>query len=204
MTIKKFKLNKKFEEKQLQKKDNPKKTLRPSKRDSVIINNLDMKGRKENIKKYFKNKIKEREEMNIINTSNNNEHKEIIKDIDLNLDNYIFNFDESIFKFINTNKEQRKNNILNINKSNGDDPPINNNNEKNLNVDIGTMEFSWTNRDGLTNVYKLDQKKSQYLFDFPPEKWKNYVEKNINKIITGISNTKRSKTQKRLSFFPKL
>ena len=204
MTIKKFKLNKKFEEKQLQKKDNPKKTLRPSKRDSDIINNLDMKGRKENIKKYFKNKIKEREEMNIINTSNNNEHKEIIKDIDLNLDNYIFNFDESIFKFINTNKEQRKNNILNINKSNGDDPPINNNNEKNLNVDIGTMEFSWTNRDGLTNVYKLDQKKSQYLFDFPPEKWKNYVEKNINKIITGISNTKRSKTQKRLSFFPKL
>ena len=207
MTIKKLKINKKFEEKQSKKGMTPKKkTLRPSKRDSIIINNLDKKGRKENIKKYFKNKIKEKKEMNIINTSNNNDYKEIIEDIDLNLDKYIFNFDESIFKFINTNNEQHKNNFINLNldKINDNESSVSNNNEKNLNVDIGTMEFSWTNRDGLTNVYKLDQKKSQFLFEFPPEKWKNYVEKNINKIISGVSNSRRSKTQKKLSFFPKL
>ena len=206
MTIKKLKFNKKYKEKQRQKKDNPKKTLRASKRDSDIVNNLDMKGREENIRRYFKHKIKEREQMNIINPSNNNENKEIIKDIDLNLDKYIFNFDESIFKFIkiNNNNEQHKNNNLNLDKINDNESPVNNNNEKNLNVDIDTMEFSCTNHDGLTNVYKFDQKKSQYLFNLPQEKWKNYIEKNINKIISGASNSRRSKTQKKLSFFPKL
>ena len=161
-----------------------------------------MSGRKGNIKKFFKNKIKERNEMNILNPSENNDYNEIIKDIDLNLDKYIFNFDESIFKFIKTNEEYKDKNIF-LNKE-SNEIQINSDNSKKLNVDIGTLELSWTNRDGFSNIYKLDEIKSQKLFSSSQDKWKEYVEKNINKIISGVSNSRRSKTQKRFSFFPKL
>ena len=202
MTIKKLKIKKSIEiKRQSKKKITPSKTFRLSKRESGRVS-VDMSGKKGNIKNFFKKKIKEKNEINILNTSNNNEYNEIIKDIDLNLDKYIFNFDESIFKFINSNEEQHKNNDKNDDDNNDNDFHVNN--DKKLNVDIKTLEFSWTNRDGLTNIYKLDKKKSQYLFSCPQDKWKQYVEKNINSITSGKSNTRRSKTQKKLSFFPKL
>ena len=202
MTIKKLKIKKSIEIKRKSKKKiTPSKTFRLSKRESGRVS-VDMRGKKGNIKNFFKKKIKEKNEINILNTSNNNEYNEIIKDIDLNLDKYIFNFDESIFKFINSNEEQQKNNDKNDDDNNDNDFHVNN--DKKLNVDIKTLEFSWTNRDGLTNIYKLDKKKSQYLFSCPQDKWKQYVEKNINSITSGKSNTRRSKTQKKLSFFPKL
>ena len=202
MTIKKLKIKKSIEiKRQSKKKITPSKTFRLSKRESGRVS-VDMRGKKGNIKNFFKKKIKEKNEINILNTSNNNEYNEIIKDIDLNLDKYIFNFDESIFKFINSNEEQHKNNDKNDDDNNDNDFHVNN--DKKLNVDIKTLEFSWTNRDGLTNIYKLDKKKSQYLFSCPQDKWKQYVEKNINSITSGKSNTRRSKTQKKLSFFPKL
>ena len=72
-----------------------------------------------------------------------------------------------------------------------------------MNIDIDTLELSWTNRDGLTNIYKFDKNTSQYLLDFSQNKWKKYVEKNIDKIISGISNVQRNKNKKSISFFPK-
>lgn len=198
MTIKKSKIRKKLEFKK--KLITSTKLLRPFRRDSDRTS-VDMSGRKGNIKKFFKNKIKERNELNILNPSNNNDYNEVIKDIDLDLDKYIFNFDESIFKFIKTNEEHKNKNIF-LNNEAGDEIQINNDNKK-LIVDIGTCELSWTNRDGLSNIYKLDKSKSQKLFSSSQDKWKEYVEKNINKIILGIPNSRRSKTQKRFSFFPK-
>ena len=59
--------------------------------------------------------------------------------------------------------------------------------QKILNINVDTLQLSWTNREGLTNTYKFDKKESEYLFDFIPEKWKTYVEKNIDKIITKES-----------------
>jgi hypothetical protein len=47
-------------------------------------------------------------------SKNENQIQEIKKDIKLNLDKYIFNFDEDILKFINKSKEESKNEI-NIN-----------------------------------------------------------------------------------------
>ena len=199
ISIKKLKIRKKFESKK--KLITPTKPLRPFRRDSERTS-VDMSGRKGNIKKFFKNKIKERNEMNILNPSENNDYNEIIKDIDLNLDKYIFNFDESIFKFIKTKEEYKDKNIF-LNKE-SNEIQINNDNSKKLNVDIGTLELSWTNRDGFSNIYKLDEIKSQKLFSSSQDKWKEYVEKNINKIISGVSNSRRSKTQKRFSFFPKM
>ena len=205
-TMKK-RIKKQESEKQQLKKILAAKTMKPSMHRENSRISIDLKAKKGNVKKFFKKKIKQQKEMLIINPSVNNEYNEIIKDINLDLDKYIFNFDESILKFINID-DVHKNDIpkhsRNYNNNNdiyGDNTfPVN---EKKLNIDIDTLELSWTNRDGLTNNYKFDKNTSQYLLDFSQNKWKIYVEKDIDKIISGISNVQRSKTKKTISFFPK-
>ena len=205
MTVKtlKKKVKKREVEKQQSKKISPAKTVKtPMHRESTRIS-VDLKGKKGGIKNFFKNKIKAQKELAILNPSVNNEYNEIIKDIILDLDKYIFNFDESILKYINKNdihkhdysKYSINNNNNNTNLDNA--VPVN---EKKLNIEIDTLELSWTNRDGLTKNYKFDNNISQYLLDFPQIKWKFYVEKNIDKIISGIPNIQRSKTKKSTSF----
>ena len=205
MTVKtlKKKVKKREVEKQQSKKISPAKTVKtPMHRESTRIS-VDLKGKKGGIKKFFKNKIKAQKELAILNPSVNNEYNEIIKDIKLDLDKYIFNFDESILKFINKNDihkhDYSKYSINNNNNNTNLDNPLPVN-EKKLNIEIDTLELSWTNRDGLTKNYKFDNNISQYLLDFPQIKWKFYVEKNIDKIISGIPNIQRSKTKKSISF----
>ena len=207
-TLKK-KIKKHEPEKQHLKKIIAAKTMKPIMHRESSRVSIDLKGKKGGVKKFFKNKIKAQKEMMIINPSVNNEYNEIIKDIKLDLDKYIFNFDESILKFINIDEVHKndipkhsRNYINNNNDINGDNtfPAVN---EKKLNIDIDTLELSWTNRDGLTNIYKFDKNTSQYLLDFSQNKWKKYVEKNIDKIISGISNVQRNKNKKSISFFPK-
>ena len=57
------------------------------------------------------------------------------------------------------------------------------NNEKKLNIEIGTIELSWTNQEALTKNIMMNKKDSEYLLDHPPYQWKFFVEKNIEKIL---------------------
>ena len=126
---------------------------------------------------------------------NRNKNDEFIKDIQLNLDKYIFNFDESILKYIKVNE----NNKNNRNQNN----PINNknfeykdsqkkidiiNNGKRLDIEIGTFQLSWINQDALSKNIQLNKKDSEYLLDFPTSKWRFFVEKNIEKILVDDKN----------------
>ena len=139
------------------------------------------------IKKKMINKIQDLNNINDINKSVSNLPKElgIIKDIDLNLEPYIFNYDESILKFIDF-KDIHKN-----------DKKDNSKTDKFI-IDIANLELTWTDKDGLRNSYKFDKNISHYLLDFPQDKWKNYVENNIEEIILGKSD--ESKKSKKFSF----
>ena len=104
---------------------------------------------------------------------------EIIKDINLNLEPYIFNFDESILKFIDF-KDIHKNDIKDESKT-----------DKFI-INLGCLELSWTDKEGLSNNYIFDKKTTEYLLDFPQIKWKKYVEKNLDRIIFGKSDEKEN------------
>ena len=199
----KNKINRKEEQRQKMKKVLfSSKTMKPTKRTSTRVS-IDH-GNKGNAKRFFKNKIKAKNEMIVLSSvmQKNYEYKEIIKDIDLNLDKYIFNIDESILKFIDI-KDIHKNDKNDNNKINDNKDSIFNNNDTNkkLMINIDNLELSWTNKEGLTNSYKFDKKVSQELLDFPQNKWRAYVENNIENIVLGISNNERKKINKKFSFF---
>ena len=147
----------------------------------------------------------------------NPNNEEYIKDIKLNLDNYIFNLDESILKYIkvkenkinkvnnnfeellNKNNKESEDNNKNIkdilNQQNLDlilkdnkDPNINNNK---IEIEIGTIELSWTDQEALTKSLFLDQKQTEYLLDIPTFQWKFFVEKHIEKILSEEPRTLR-------------
>ena len=165
------------------------KTMRPLKRSSSQLNS----GKKLSFKKYYKNKMKMKNEIVGINPQNQNkENKEnnevVIKDIELNLDKYIFNFDETVLKFINKKEVYKENFVSN-----------NNNHDKKFNINFGTLELTWVDKDGLINNYKFDKKISRNLFKSPQIKWRLYVENNINTIITGAN--KRNALSKKISLF---
>ena len=132
---------------------------------------------------------------------NYNVNEEIIKDIKLNLDKYIFNFDESLFKYIKVKDNYKNKYNENFIKKNN---PIKENiikhntfinniqkdieNEKKFDIEIGTIELSWTDQDALTKNLMMNQKDSEYLLEHPPFQWKFFVEKNIEKILSDETN----------------
>ena len=205
-----------------------KKTVAPFKRSSSIFS----RDRKRSDSKRSNNSNKSNEpqkkilkkdgQSNIKFTKIFSANEEYIKDIQLNLDKYIFNFDESILKFIkvkdnyknknmNNNEsnnkkiENSKNNFhnedltkknvkfgkllrsnsFNISKKNID---MANNNEQKLNIEIGTIEMSWTNQEALTKNIMMNKKDTEYLLDHPPYQWKFFVEKNIEKMLIEEAN----------------
>ena len=147
----------------------------------------------------------------------NPNNEEYIKDIKLNLDNYIFNLDESILKFIKAkeNKIKKINNNFeeflkrnnkesehynknikdNLNQKNNDfilrDNKDSNLNNNKIEIEIGTIELSWTDQEALTKSIFLDQNQTEYLLDIPTFKWKFFVEKHIEKILSEESRTLR-------------
>ena len=161
------------------------------------------KTKRQSIKQFLKKKIKIQKKITtalmdkIDNKKNINqstekkfEFDEIIRDINLNLDKYIFNFDESVLKFIDFKDIHKKDNREN-------------NKNKKFIIDIGTFELFWTNKDGLTNNYKFDKNITEYLLDFPQVKWKDYVEKNIEKILLGKPNEGKNTNNKKFTFTKK-
>ena len=165
------------------------KTMRPLKRSSSQLNS----GKKLSFKKYYKNKMKMKNEIvglnpQIQNKENKENNEVVIKDIELNLDKYIFNFDETVLKFINKKEVYKENFVSN-----------NNNHDKKFNINFGTLELTWVDKDGLINNYKFDKKISRNLFKSPQIKWRLYVENNINTIITGAN--KRNALSKKISLF---
>ncbi len=61
-------------------------------------------------------------------------------------------------------------------------------NEKKLVIEIGNIELTWTNQDGLTKEITLDKKQTENLLDYPTSKWKFFIEKNIEKILENEKN----------------
>ena len=136
---------------------------------------------------------------------------EIKKDIKLNLDKYIFNFDEDILKFINKPKEEIKNEI-NINnnshirkirhiklmrnfstKANNKKILLNSfqnsNNEKknkNLKIEFGKMKLIWTEKNLQDYQYIFEEKENQFLLDNPSFIWREYIQGRIDKIKEKI------------------
>ena len=167
---------------------------------------IEMKNKKGSVRQFLRNKRrkKKQEMLGLIPQLHRVPlYEEIIKDIDLNLKKTIFNFDESILKFIDF-EDIHKNDVK-------DDSKIDDNTyhlfkldtgKKKLNIDIDTLEINWTNREGLSKTYKLDKKISQFLCDFPVSKWRLHVENNIDKIIVGDPQDKRGSHNKK-SFFKK-
>jgi hypothetical protein len=147
-------------------------------------------------------------------SKNENQIQEIKKDIKLNLDKYIFNFDEDILKFINKSKEESKNEIninndlvmkkirhikLNRNfstKMNNKklliNPDFNNtynekkNKNKNLNIEFGKMKLIWTEKNLEDYEYIFEEKENQYLLDNPSFIWREYIQERIDKIKEKI------------------
>jgi hypothetical protein len=167
--------------------------------------------------KNTKHNIKREGIKGYIRFNKNYNNEEYIKDIKLNLDNYIFNLDESILKFINVkeNKINKINNnlkeFLNKNNKKGEDKNKNiknNINQKNIDfiirdnkdsnannnkieIEIGTMQLCWTDQEALTKSIFLDKKQTEYLLDIPTFKWKFFVNKIIEKIIIEEGPTLR-------------
>ena len=200
MTIKKGKnkiIQKEEEEKEKRSVKNfiTSKTMRPLKRSFSKLNS----DKKLNFKRFYKNKMKNEIRGSNQQIQKKENNKEVIKDIELNLDKYIFNYDETILKY-----KKKKDIYKEYFESNNDNNYEYNNNyldNKKLNINIGTLELSWVDKDGMKNNYKFDKKISQYLFKFPQIKWRLYVENNINSIISGAS--KRNALSKKISFFQK-
>ena len=146
--------------------------------------------RKKSTRAFLKNNIKKNKEENNLNNiiKENYKFREIITDVKLNLDKYIFNFDEKILNcnhikdFYKTyNKDYHE-----INDHNNCNTLSDNNNKK-LVINIDNLEVSLINKDGLKYKYNFDKSTSQYLLDFSKNKWKSYLIKNIEKIIKGES-----------------
>ena len=138
-----------------------------------------------------------------------NEIQEIQKDIKLNLDKYIFNFDEDILKFIRP-KEERKNAINNklklkriktvkvirdfsgknnfskvlVNQMNDEQKKKNN---QNLNIEFGKMQLIVTSKDLSYFTYTLKEKENQYLLDNPTYIWREYIENRIDKFKENMN-----------------
>ena len=129
-------------------------------------------------------------------SNNKKEQKEIKKDIKLNLDKYIFNFDEDILKFIKP-KEKKKNEIkeyndLNTNKiklirrisNKSNIGAISgyhfNNEQNNIKIEFGKMKLIWTEKDSKEFVYILEEKENQYLLDNPSFLWRDYIQNRID------------------------
>ena len=117
-----------------------------------------------------------------------NENK---KDIKLNLDKYIFNFDEDLLKFIIRPNEEEKNVDINLlqksTKSNKNiklvlQKKIGNNidKNKNLNIIFGKMKLRWIEIDLKENEYSFDDNEYQYLLENSEIIWREYIEKNID------------------------
>ena len=117
-----------------------------------------------------------------------NENK---KDIKLNLDKYIFNFDEDLLKFIIRPNEEEKNVDINLlqksSKSNKNiklvlQKKIGNNidKNKNLNIIFGKMKLRWIENDLKENEYSFDDNEYQYLLENSEIIWREYIEKNID------------------------
>ena len=136
-------------------------------------------------------------------TKRNNDFENLKKDIKLNLDKYIFNFDDDILKFIKpiegkknegssnlcensvksislyNKRRENKEGSFRSNKTN----KINNgqpSNKEKLSVEIGTIKFIWTKNDLKMYDYLFEENESQYLLDNPPSVWENYIENNLN------------------------
>ena len=142
-----------------------------------------------------------------------NYNDEYVKDIKLNLDKYIFNYDESILKHIKVKDNYKdKYNEDFIKKNNPISENVIKNNiskkntaflnyDKKLEIEIGTIRLFWTNQDALTKSIILNKKESEYLLDNPPFQWKYFVEKNIKNILAEESNIiKPSRRSSKLNF----
>ena len=136
-----------------------------------------------------------------IKFNKNFNNEDFIKDIKLNLNKYIFNFDESILKYINLKENDKKNydenfisknipiieNIIKPNIVTTNNTNVVNNSQK-LDIEIGNIELFWTNNLSLTKHLILDKKESDLLLDHPQSKWKFIIEKNINKYLSDEKN----------------
>ena len=114
------------------------------------------------------------------------------KDIKLNLDKYIFNFDEDILKFIkplpDSNKnsvKQEKNKIENKRKTIKGTNKLNNKNaiqmdQTKLNVDLGRIKLIWNTNEFKENVYFFEEKESEFLLENQISVWEKYIESNFD------------------------
>ena len=123
------------------------------------------------------------------------------KDIKLNLDKYIFNFDDDILKYIKPLEEEKseknvKNNFIkysndiskrkitkekSITKRNFINGLQTNKNE--LNVEIGKIKLVWTCNNLKEYEYFFEEKESSYLLDNPTYIWEKYIENNLKEYI---------------------
>ena len=143
----------------------------------------------------------------------NNEEKEV-KDIKLNIDKYIFNFDEDILKLIKNENYNKYNNInsnINLRKiqnqrqfkksifKNSNNNKLNKNLDylagmnKKLEIVVGTVVLDWANHAAKRKTIIFDKKESEKLLDLPLMKWRDYIEKNINKYTDDDTKSDSSK-----------
>jgi hypothetical protein len=172
-----------------------------------LRSNIKTNSIKTNLKNIYLNRKK-----SVSLLKNENQIQEIKKDIKLNLDKYIFNFDEDILKFINKPKEEIKNEI-NINNNSQHMRKIkhiklmrnysakvnnkkfllnsfhNSSNEKknkNLKIEFGKMKLIWTEKNLEDYQYIFEEKENQFLLDNPSFIWREYIQDRIDKIKEKI------------------
>ena len=99
------------------------------------------------------------------------------KDLNLNLDKYIFNIDDDILKFIEPRKEEKspdKNKAKTICIYKGGKI------HKKANIDFGKLKLIWTNQDLKGHEYAFEDDEIEYLFENPTLIWEKYIENKIN------------------------
>ena len=123
------------------------------------------------------------------------------KDIKLDLDKYIFNFDDDILKFIKSFEEEKNNiknntiklyNNMNNKKINKENTLLSNKNgainvissiKNNLNVEIGKIKLLCTCNNLKEFEYYFEENENNHLLENPTYLWEKYIVNNLKKYI---------------------
>ena len=122
--------------------------------------------------------------------------KDDVIDIKLNLNENIFNFDKDILKYIKADEEKQDNKNTNYkeyyNRNMHSSLHLNDRNilednmQKKLNIEIGKISLEWVSGNSREKkIYQFEENESEYLFDYSSNIWRDFIEKNFERIMSS-------------------
>ena len=116
------------------------------------------------------------------------ENDEKIKDIQLNLDKYIFNFDEDLLKFIKREKKVERKLSDSNNISNNRDSRDKNLNKDRIRIRFSKVRLLIINQNLEESNYYFENEEVENLVKYHPSKWEKYIIENFDEILKQQQN----------------